>query len=97
MEYITGNNETLNDVAQRTTGTTDFAITIAEFNGLSSPLFQTPLNVPLEPGLLLNIPDSIAKRGMSLEVIGGAIRQSIDWRMIAVGIVAAVVISRLVK
>jgi len=79
MDYITGANDTFQSIAADVSGNADFAETIAASNGMYSDVLKVPLNVVLEQGLLLHIPDSIVKENMRIEVIGGASRKWTDW------------------
>lgn len=97
MEYITGSNDTFNSIAQRYTGTTDFAETIAASSGMYSDVLKTPLNAVLEPGLLIRIPDSILPNQTRIEVIGGGLSPSINWKLVGIGIAVAVILSKLSK
>jgi len=63
MTYITGDNDTLQSIATSRTLSPVYAEAIARANNLSNDFVTTPVNVPMEPGLALEIPDSWLKPG----------------------------------
>lgn len=63
MTYITGDNDTLQNIAARLTLSPSYGEAIARANGLSNDFMTTPVNGVLEPGLALEIPDSWLKAG----------------------------------
>lgn len=93
MEYITGDKDTFESIAASVAGDPSFAETIAASNGMYSDVLQVPLNVVLEPGLALHIPDSIVGRGVRIDVIGGQLGKWLDFKQIATLAVAGIIVA----
>lgn len=67
MQYETNEGDTLLRVASLYTLDPNYAQAIARYNGFVE---GTPVDVALEPGLTLTIPDNWLKTGTSIEVVG---------------------------
>jgi uncharacterized membrane protein YbjE (DUF340 family) len=63
MTYITREGDTLQSIAASRTLSPSYGEAIARANALTNDFMTTPVNVPLEPGLALDIPDTWLKPG----------------------------------
>lgn len=57
MTYITQSGDTLMSIAARWTISPEYGSAIARQNGLTTDIYNTPVDIALEPGLALEIPD----------------------------------------
>lgn len=100
MIVITSGTDTLRSLAAQYTLSPEYGDAIARHNGISDDMIQTPVMVPLEAGLSLEIPDNWLKPpavysgpyGYS-PVIGGAPFKSTGL-LIIMGVIAALMLTR---
>lgn len=65
MQYITQPGDTLTSIAARYTLDAGYGDAIARTNGLTTDMIQTPVDVALEPGISLTIPDQWLKNQLA--------------------------------
>jgi len=98
MDYVTGPNDTFQSIAIKFAGSADYAEAIAGVNGMNSDVLKVPLNVVLEEGIYLRIPDSIIPAGgVRIDVVGGALTKWIDTKQIVTLVLAGVIMAMLTR
>lgn len=94
MIYITQEGETLLSVALNATGVPEYAQAIAHANNLSTDFYETPVNVALEPGIALEIPDAWTKPRTSITIIGSGDQARFHFGLAALIVVAVALVLR---
>lgn len=88
MLYTTRAGDTLLSVASNNTNSPMHALDIGRINGFITDTYVTPIEQPLEAGIVLFLPDSMfpaqSPIPLSVDIIGGSASRSI-WIAIAIG------------
>lgn len=94
MLYITQYGDTLTGIAARLTVAPEYGLAIARQNGLSSDLYTTPVDIALEPGLALEIPDQWLKSGSGAGGFFNSLTPTQRYAAVAALLVTILMISR---